>query len=212
MGKVFQTMYWHLYMAEVVVIKSESSVFRSTKKPIGYKVAPRRKADLRTVSNGLRLLPQIKACYKDGGHFIDTLHLLEDVLFHAGFHLHLVEDNEFPETVAFTVPQSGLIVLRNGIYEDLFRNDPFARYTVVHEFSHIVLGHAVTLHRGAALGEHQWYEDSEWQANNLTAELMMPVDIVQKLDCKPILIMAECGVSAQAVQYRLSNLMKEGVI
>lgn len=199
-------------MGEAVLIKSEDSIFRVAKKPSGYKVSPRRKTDLRTVSDGLRLLPQIQACYKNGGHFIDTLHLLENVLFQAGFFVHLVEDKELPETAAFTLPQDGLIVLRNSIYDGLFTDDAFSRYTIVHEFSHIVLGHAITLHRGATLGAHQWYEDSEWQANNLTAELLMPVEVIKKLDCNPLLIMTECGVSDQATQYRLANLAKEGLI
>jgi len=194
------------------MVTNEINVFGSKRKPSGFKVAPRNKVALRTISDELRALPAIKGCYHAGGHFIDTIHLLEDVLFRAGYVAHPVEDHELKETAAFTVPEAGLIVMQNRIYEGLFQDDPFSRYTIIHEFSHIVLNHAVTLHRGAVLGQHEWWEDSEWQANNLTAELMMPIEIVKKLGCKPILIMTECGVSSQAVQYRLANLTKDGLI
>lgn len=194
------------------MVKSERNMFGAERKPSGYKVAPRSKADLRAIGDGLRELPEIRRCYKDGGDFIDTLHLLEDVLFRAGYVAHPVEDKDLAQTAAFTVPEAGLIVMQNSIYNGLFDDDPFARYTIVHEFSHIVLEHAVTLHRGAVLGEHRWYEDTEWQANNLTAEMMMPVETVKRLGCRPILIMSECGVSQQAVNYRLENLRKEGLI
>lgn len=194
------------------MVTNEGSVFGASKKPQGYKVAPQNKLSLRSIGDGLRALPAIKECYKKGAHFLDAGHLLEDVLYRAGYNVHVVEDDKLTETAAFTVPEKGLIVMKNSIYNGIFEEDPFSRYTIVHEFSHIVLNHAVTLHRGAALGEHRWFEDSEWQANNLTAEMMMPVETVKKLDCKPLLIMAECGVSAKAVQYRLDNLRKEGLI
>ena len=194
------------------MVISENNSFGAKKTPCGYKVAPLNRGHLRTIADGLRGLSEIKGCYKSGEYFIDATHLLEDVLFRAGFIAHPIEDEKLTETAAFTVPEAGLIVMRNSIYEGLFHDDSFSRYTIVHEFSHIVLKHAVTLHRGAVLGEHKWWEDSEWQANNLTAELMMPVETVKKLGCRPILIMTECGVSQQAVQFRLANLRKDGLI
>ncbi len=193
----------------MVVIESK---LPEKKGPTGYKVAPRKRAKLRAISDEFRSLPEIAKCYKNDGCFIDAVYLLENVLHRAGFHLHPLEDRRLKETAAFTIPEQGLIVLRESIYEGLFKDDPFSRYTIIHEFSHIALEHAVTLHRGAVLGQHEWYEDSEWQANNFAAEMMMPVDVVKRLGCKPLLIMSECGVSAKAVQYRLDNLKKDGLI
>lgn len=193
------------------MVLNENSIFGAKKGPQGYKVSPMRRTDLRSISDQLRKLPEIAACYKDG-NFLDAVYLLENVLFRAGYNLHLLDDDKLTETAGFTAPELRLIVLRNSIYEGLFENDPFSRYTVVHEFSHIVLNHAVTLHRGALLGQHQWFEDSEWQANNLAAELMMPIEVIQRLELKPLLIQSECGVSSRAVHYRLDNLRKEGLI
>jgi hypothetical protein len=175
-------------------------------------VAAKNRLELRHISDQFRPLLAEQGCYKTSPYFLDTVHLLENVLFRAGYVVHPVADKELSETAAFTIPERGLIVLRESLYHSLFENDAFARYTVVHEFSHIALAHAVSLHRGAVLGQHAWYEDSEWQANNLTAEIMMPVSVVRALDCKPLLISAECGVSSRAVQFRLDNLRKEKLI
>jgi len=184
----------------------------TAKSPCGYKVAGKKRTELRQLSDQFRSLLEAQGCYKKGPYFLDAIHLLENVLFRAGYVVHPISDTELTETAAFTIPEKGLIVLRESLYHDLFDHDPFARYTVVHEFSHIALEHAVSLHRGAVLGQHQWYEDSEWQANNLTAEIMMPLSVVRALDCKPLLIASECGVSSKAVHFRLENLRKEKLI
>lgn len=103
-------------------------------------------------------------------------------------------------------------MIRADVYDKLSEGSAFSRYTVVHEFSHIVLDHAVTLHRGAVLGQHEWWEDSEWQANNLTAELLMPVAVVRALGGNSQLIQQRCGVSAPAAENRLKNLRNERLI
>lgn len=196
----------------MVVNESESCFFGRKRKPTGYKVAPFSRTKLRSVANQLRQMPHISECYRNDGTYLDAGYLLESVLFRAGYILHPVEDKHLTETAAFTVPEENVVVLRSSVYDGLCDGDPFSRYTVVHEFSHIVLKHAVTLHRGAVLGEHEWYEDSEWQANNLTAELMMPVDVVRRIGGSAIRIAAECGVSLPAAQYRIENLVKDRLI
>lgn len=182
--------------------------------PIGYKVAARNRAQLREIATPMRELLRKEGCYNTdaGPDYLDATYLLENVLQRAGYAFHPDDSGQLQETVAFAIPDRRLIVLREDIYESLQEGGAFARYTVVHEFSHIVLEHALTLHRGAALGQHQWWEDSEWQANNLAAELLMPVDVVQSLGGKPLLIQSVCGVSAPAAMHRINNLKKEGLL
>ncbi|MDB5853317.1 MAG: hypothetical protein JWR22_1358 [Herminiimonas sp.] len=194
-----------------MIFNEEAAFRRRTSGPTGYKVAPTSRIKLRAVSNQLRQINDIAACYTAGSYF-DVGRLLEDVLFRAGYCFHPVEDHVLNETAAFAVPQAGLIVIQNDIYDRVYEGDPFARYTVVHEFGHIVLDHSVTLHRGAQLGNHGWHEDSEWQANNLAAEIMMPLDTVKALGCDPSKIADACGVSMMAAQYRVENLRKDKAI
>lgn len=186
--------------------------FEGQRKPRGYKVAPRNRKQLRVVASDCLALLQKEGCFKKGGSFLDTSHLLENLLFRADYQLHIVDERELTETAAFTIPEKGLLVIRSDVYDGLSEDDAFARYTVVHEFSHIVLNHAITLHRGEILGNHEWWEDSEWQANNLAAEILMPVEVIKELGAKPILIQAECGVSSRAATNRIENLRKEGLL
>lgn len=181
-----------------------------TKKPCGYKVAKRTRQQLRTIADGILPLLKKEGGFKQGDHFLDASHLLENILHRANYAFHV--DESLSETAAFTIPERRLIVLKGDVYEDLSRDDPFARFTIVHEFSHIILDHAVTLHRNAILGEHKWIEDSEWQANNLTVEIMMPVSAVQQLDGDIGLIASACGTSIEAARYRVENLITEGII
>src|SRR5690606_2335770 len=121
----------------------------------------------------------------------------------------IAELEDLDECAAFTIPERELIVIRADIYDDLCNNGSFGRSTVVHEMAHIVLEHHVTLHRGACLGQHKFYEDSEWQAKALTAAIMMPLEV-----CKEVAgaaeLAQECGTSFQAATFRLDNLKKYG--
>ncbi|WP_059953183.1 ImmA/IrrE family metallo-endopeptidase [Burkholderia ubonensis] len=182
------------------------------KRPSGYKVAPRNRVQLRAVADELRPMLVSEGCYKNDPYYLDASHLLENVLHRAQYTFHPDDSPELIETAAFAIPERKLIVIRADVYDKLSEGNAFSRYTVVHEFSHIVLDHAVTLHRGAVLGQHEWWEDSEWQANNLTAELLMPVAVVQALGGNAQLIQQRCGVSAKAAENRLKNLRNERLI
>lgn len=197
-----------------MVVVDDASGSMRIKRPIGYKVAGRNRVQLRAAA--CELLPFLRAqgCFNtnNGPDYLDASFLLENILQRAGYSFHPDNSGELQETVAFAIPEQKLIVIREDVYDDLHRDDPFARYTVVHEFCHIYLEHAVTLHRGAQLGQHNWWEDSEWQANNMAAEILMPVDVVRRLEGKPLLIQATCGVSSRAATFRIANLTKENLL
>ncbi|WP_082750731.1 ImmA/IrrE family metallo-endopeptidase [Burkholderia sp. MSMB0856] len=193
-----------------MVVLSDQGV--GPKRPSGYKVAPRNRVQLRAVADELRPMLVSEGCYKSDPYYLDASHLLENVLHRAQYTFHPDDSPELVETAAFAIPERKLIVIRADVYDKLSEGSAFSRYTVVHEFSHIVLDHAVTLHRGAVLGQHEWWEDSEWQANNLTAELLMPVAVVRALGGNSQLIQQRCGVSAPAAENRLKNLRNERLI
>lgn len=129
-------------------------------------MAPASYEKIEEVAEGLfSLLPKVR-----GSRFaIDAWRVLEQTLPRAGFKHHVAEVGELDECAGFTMPDEGLVVLREDVYDGLFDGNVFSRSTVVHELAHIVLKHAVTLHRGAVLGKHKFFEDSEWQAKALTA-------------------------------------------
>ena len=96
------------------------------------------------------------------------------------------------------------------MYDGLSKEDVFSRSTVIHELSHIVLKHAVTLQRGPA-GEHRFCEDSEWQAKALTAAIMMSVAACS-IAGSAFDLAQLCGTSVQAASYRIERLVKANLI
>lgn len=176
--------------------------------PSGLRVAPQSYASLEKVAMELQnLLPKAAAApFK-----LDCARVLEKTLPQAGYQLKIEEIDQLNDCAAFTIPEQGIVVFREDIYDLLLDDNVFGRSTVIHELSHLVLRHAVTLHRGAKLGEHDFCRDSEWQAKSLTAAVMMPIEACRA--AKSAHSLAEmCGTSVQAAGYRLQRLIKEGIV
>jgi hypothetical protein len=185
---------------------------KGARTPSGLKVAPMSYDKLEEVARDLRsLLPRLRRQSWQSNDAIDCLKVLEKTLPRAGYNYMYVEEKELQDCAAFTIPGRHIVVLREDVYDGLFDDAPFPRSTVIHELSHIVLKHAATLHRGAVLGQHRFYEDSEWQAKALTAAVMMPVELCCKAASAHELAQL-CGTSGQAATYRISNLVKRGII
>lgn len=184
---------------------------KGSRTPSGMKVAPMSYKKLEAVAEGVR--PYLPATTGSSGETwtIDGRLVLEDTLPRAGFNFHIARVDELHQCAAFAMPEQNLVVVREDVYEGLFAGEVFSRSTVVHELSHIVLRHAVTLHRGAPVGEHQFYEDSEWQANALMAAIMMPIPACAAAHSATQLAMM-CGTSVQSATYRIENLVKRKVI
>ena len=179
--------------------------------PSGMKVAAMSYKKLEAVAEGIQPLLPTTAGHAGSLWKIDSIRLLEQTLPRAGYHYHIADDHELKECAAFTMPEHNLVVVRRDVYEGLFTDDLFSRSTVVHELSHIVLRHAVALHRGATLGQHQFCEDSEWQAKALTAAIMMPIPACQAAHSASELAYM-CGTSVQAATYRIENLVKRRAV
>lgn len=174
--------------------------------PSGYKVAPMSYAKLEEVAVDLRnILPTIAGSQ---GLRVDARRVLEQTLPQANYHYHV--DDTLVECAAFTVPANGLVVLREDVYDGLAEENVFSRSTVIHELSHIVLNHALTLQRGP-IGAHQFCEDSEWQAKALTAAVMMPVEACRQATSARDLAQI-CGTSVQSAEYRLKRLIEKQII
>lgn len=174
--------------------------------PSGFKVAPMSYAKLEEVAEDLRkILPTVAG---SNGLRIDARKVLEQTLPKAGYNYHV--DDTLQECAGFTVPAGHLVVLREDVYDGLAQENVFSRSTVIHELCHIVLDHAVTLQRGA-IGAHQFFEDSEWQAKALTAAVMMSIEAC-RLAASAQDLAQICGTSPTAAQYRLDRLIKAGII
>lgn len=181
---------------------------RNSKTPSGFRVAGMSYKKLEEVAMELHpLLPKVPS---SSNMRIDAWRTLEITLRKAGFEYRSEEQEILEDTAAFTIPLEGLIVFRQDVYDGIETNNVFSRSTVIHELSHIVLKHAVTLKRGT-IGEHRFFEDSEWQAKALTAAIMMPLEACRSVGSARDLAML-CGTSEMAARYRLERLIKDGLV
>jgi len=177
--------------------------------PTGMRVAPMSYLKIEEVAEAFRpLLPTIQG---SNGFRIDAWRTLEITLPKAKYNYRSEEVSALKECAAFTIPDQGLVVLRQDVYDGLETENVFSRSTVIHEFSHIALKHSATWHRGAEPGKHQFCEDSEWQAKALTAALMMPLAACRAAT-SPYDLAQMCGTSVQAATFRLERLTKANII
>ena len=172
--------------------------------PSGFKVRGQSYASIEEAANSLR--PQLPKAEGKPFH-LDCKKIFEVSLPSAGYQYRTVAVNEIGDCVAFTIPEERIVVLREDVYEILQDDGVFGRSTVIHEMSHLALQHHLTLHRGATVGKHNFYEDSEWQAKALTAALMMPVDAARTAQ-NPEELALMCGTSVEAATYRIKNLKR----
>lgn len=124
-----------------------------------------------------------------------------------GFQLELVDDEEMPGYEGATWPDQRLMRFPNSVYEGACAGDPRSRFTMAHELGHLML------HEGTQRFDRRTdpaqrvvaYRDSEWQANEYAASILMPRHIVKQLRCATQ-IADRCGVSYHAASTRLKTL------
>ena len=175
-------------------------------KPRGYKVEPQNKRLLESEAAQLYELLEKNGFANDG--WVDALSILEHVFPVLGLQLDVREKEELKDVAAYVSPSEKLIVIRADIYDDLHNEDGRARFTVLHELSHMILGHHLTLHRDAEVGTHRHFEDSEWQADYLGAATLMPLSVVKRYLNNPIGLAKHCGCSYTAAEIRIANVKK----
>src|ERR1022692_1305297 len=107
-------------------------------------------------------------------------------------------------------PEGPFIKLTTAVYNGAWANKGRDRLTVLHECSHVILHRKVAVHhRGPRGAELKPYGNSEWQANQLAAELLMPLESIAARAalgdfCRRM------GVSREAAQLRAKKLVERG--
>lgn len=132
---------------------------------------------------------------------------------------------ELPTGIEGLTDQDGNVLLAGSVYEDMMDGDARARFTSVHEGVHgivhlptlkrlnckLVEGGAPTLHRRRDIPA---FVDPEWQANRITAGVLMPAKAVRQLlatwNRDPLVISEAFGVSRSAASLRIAELGQMG--
>lgn len=108
-------------------------------------------------------------------------------------------------------PETATIALTSSTYKAARSNDPRTRFTIFHELGHFVLSHTKAL--GRTNIDPKPFLDSEWQADQFSAEMTMPLDVILRRKLKsPESLAGFCGVSLPAASYRLTQLIRSGAL
>lgn len=183
------------------MMMAKNGVFRT---PTGLRVRAQSYAKLEAAADVLRpQLPRLPG----NDYKLDCGRIFEETLPRLGYQYGTVEIDEVQDCAAFTIPEEKIVFLRTDVYDKLCAENVFGRSTVIHELSHLALHHHLTLYRGNATNQHEFFEDSEWQAKALTAALMMPLEAVT-VARSPAELAEICGTSVESATYRSQRLVK----
>lgn len=175
----------------------------------GFRVVGRSIADIRVSADNVRQVLGVG----DNPQDIDFGWFLDWLSVKYGITYDVVEPHEMPhhDVEACWDPESVTMHIRSDVFMKLCLDDPRARFTVVHELGHGLLGHQRTLNRTAYGRPPRVFEDSEWQANLFAAEFLMPLDVIRKFGLNSAwMIEQHFNVSAQAAHLREKQLRKRG--
>lgn len=140
--------------------------------------------------------------------FLDTLSVERGITY------AILEQSEMPSGVeAYCIPEQFLFCIRSDVYERACSGYPRDKFTIFHELGHLLLGHRRTINRETNETELKTSEDSEWQANQFAAEILMPLSEIKKHNLKNEFdIQFHFNVSFQAASNRFRQLSRRGEI
>ncbi|ODB41092.1 hypothetical protein BB427_11410 [Pseudoalteromonas sp. BMB] len=175
----------------------------------GYKTTPRNKKQIRKAVESLFSSFEI-----DTSKAVDVVDFIDIYLPSklTSFSYELKSDKAMGEYLGLYDPEEKKIYLRASIYDGACdENNPksgFCRFTIAHEIGHLLLHfEGVKLGKGIT-GEHAAYEDTEWQADQFAAELLMPFNEVKKLKSAKEIV-KKFNVSLPAANTRLEKIKRE---
>lgn len=139
--------------------------------------------------------------------YFHVMKFLEHVLpaLYPDFTYEILEDREMGAAEGMNCLGFPKIILPQSVYDAACQNEGRARFTVAHEFGHLILHpkHRLSLSRSAS--EVKPYRNPEWQANQFAAGILMPEVLVRKYS-SVVEIVDAFGVSTQAAELRMKNL------
>lgn len=138
---------------------------------------------------------------------VELLDILGEVF--PNFSYEIVADNAMPlNTHADTDILSGHIRIKESVYERACAGEGRDRMTIAHEFGHYFTlcfcGFRLQRNYSSAVPP---YADPEWQAKCFAGELLMPVQLVERLTAHEI--EQKCGVSYDAARYQYKMIHNE---
>lgn len=172
----------------------------------GYVVPARSIVDIRSTAQTAREIMRLGDRPPDLEEFLESLSTY-------GITVDVQDGHEFmlAGVEAACNPETATIALTLDTYNAARRNDPRTRFTIFHELGHFILSHSKAMGR-QNIEPRPWI-DSEWQADQFSAEMIMPLDTIKRHGLtSPQKLASFCGVSTPAASYRLNQLMRKGAL
>ncbi len=167
------------------------------KRKLGHKVKPLKTATIESAARNCR------DSFRQFKPYINICKLYEVLQELGVLWFEVVEDYELGDEEARTYPNAKLIKIKNTVYEAAANGDGRARFTLAHELGHL------DLHKNQepafSRGDHQVYEDSEWQADTFASEFLMDSRMINSTDTAQDLV-EKFGVSYTAAALRLKKM------
>lgn len=168
----------------------------------GMKVPPLGRKDLRAVAGVIH-----KHLHYDGDGPFPVMEMLELILptMYPDFIYDIRPKEELGNDHGMTFPDKHLILLREDVYDGACAGRGRDRYTVAHEISHQILHEGLGVRLMRENVPHKTFEDSEWQANALAGEMLMPYGKIAGLDAEAISKRYCVSLSAAKTQLNASR-------
>lgn len=177
----------------------------------GHRVPPMSTKDIRELATKFRKV--FDACSSSRAERLDIVGICELVLpkLIPGFEFEVCSDLSMGGDHGRTYPDKAVVQVSESVYMGALNGNGRDRFTLAHELGHLFLHQGVTSYARAASSSintpHKPYEDSEWQADQFSAELLMPYELCRGC-VTPDEIMFRFGVSYEAAKVRYSRLKK----
>lgn len=136
---------------------------------------------------------------------LPVLKFLEWFLFKIDIQMEIVYDYELPDAYAVADTKTGVIKIREDVYDMVYHDNPRHRFTVCHEIGHAILHTPDRVQ--FARGDVPTYMNSEWQANRFAAALLAPRNLAMGLTEQQMV--EKFGISREAAHIRYETLHKK---
>lgn len=171
------------------------------------RVKPRSRAYLRQAATHI-----LSYCGLSGPR-VPVVEILEHHLAKLGVVYEYMPQSSMGTDHGRSYPDTGIVQIREDVYERACAGEGRDRFTVAHEIGHVVLHAGLSLQRTAVpLGPIRPYESSEWQANAFAGELLMPLHWLRAHCRVPHDLVSLFGVSETAARTQWNALCREGVL
>lgn len=168
----------------------------------GMKVPPYSRRNLRAIAANVH-----KALRYDGTSPFPVVKVVELVLpkIIPDFEFQVVSKAVLDEEHGRTYPDKHLMYIREDVYEGACKGRGRDRFTIGHELSHQLLHEGIDVSLARSDSQHETYEDSEWQANALAGELLMPFDNIHELTADQIADIYQVSLAAAKTQLKMAR-------